>query len=211
MEDKMEETLVNPVKNVVLNGVGDPYQIESVIHFEKPPLVRAPSVILDNPRYPHNVGGALRACACWGLDQLWWTGDRVKVEPIRGRLPREERMKGYKNVEMHHRQDAFKCIPPGVTPICIELLPGAEPLETFEHPDNAIYIFGPEDGSVSNEVRRYCHRFIVIPTFNCLNLAAAVNVVLYDRFLKRLWEGKEESKPIYERLKEHRGPYISDT
>lgn len=204
--------LINPVKNVVLNGVGDPHQIESVLHSEKAPEIKAPSVMLIDPRYPHNVGGALRACACWGLEQLWWTGDRVTLDYAKGeRLPREERMKGYKHVQMHHDPGCFRRIPRGVTPVCVELLPDAEPLETFEHPDEAVYIFGPEDGSVPIEVRRYCHRFIVIPTFNCLNLAAAVNVILYDRHLKRIWEGKEQAKPIYERLKEHRGPLISNS
>lgn len=29
-----------------------------------------------------------------------------------------------------------------------------------------------------------CHRFVVIPSRSCLNLAASVNVVLYDRMVK---------------------------
>src|SRR6478672_9389859 len=62
---------------------------------------RPPAVALIDPKYPHNVGAALRACSCWGIGQLWWTGDRVSLDVPRGeRLPREERMKGYRSVEM---------------------------------------------------------------------------------------------------------------
>jgi tRNA(Leu) C34 or U34 (ribose-2'-O)-methylase TrmL len=32
--------------------------------------------------------------------------------------------------------------------------------------------------------RRFCHRFVKIPTKHCLNLANAVATVLYDRHAK---------------------------
>jgi tRNA(Leu) C34 or U34 (ribose-2'-O)-methylase TrmL len=207
----MNEVL-NPVKNVVLNGIGDPLQVEAITNEKKLPDILTPSVILTDPRYPHNVGGALRACACWGLPQLWWSGDRVKLDYAKGeRLPREERMKGYKHVQLHHDNRVLDRIPRDATPVCVELLPTSQPLETFDHPDNPIYIFGPEDGSVPIQVRRHCHHFIFIPTHFCLNLAAAVNVVLYDRLLKRIWAGKEEVLSINDRLKESRGPQISNS
>jgi tRNA(Leu) C34 or U34 (ribose-2'-O)-methylase TrmL len=54
------------------------------------------------------------------------------------------------------------------------------------HPDQVVYVFGPEDGHVPKRFRASCHRFVSIPTANDgpLNLAAAVNVVLYDRAAK---------------------------
>jgi tRNA(Leu) C34 or U34 (ribose-2'-O)-methylase TrmL len=63
----------------------------------------------------------------------------------------------------------------------------AERLDEFVHPENAVYVFGPEDGGVPKGARHVCHRFVCIPTLNDgpLNLAAAVNVVLYDRLAKR--------------------------
>jgi hypothetical protein len=61
----------------------------------------APAVAICNPKYARNIAGALRACACYGIRQLWWSGDRVTLDVAKGqRLPREERMKGYRNVEM---------------------------------------------------------------------------------------------------------------
>src|SRR5262245_3350103 len=108
----------------------------------KPPLGRPPAVALINPKYPHNVGAAVRACSCWGLAQLWWTGVRVTLDVRRGeRLPREERMKGYRYVEMVQDDRVFdRFAAGGVTPIAVELRPDAESLVTFEHPEDALYV-----------------------------------------------------------------------
>ena len=173
------------------------------------PLVgRPPAVALIDPKYPHNVGAALRACSCWGVGQLWWTGDRVTLDVPRGeRLPREERMKGHRSVAMARDDRVFDRFPRGsVTPVAVELLPSAESLVTFEHPEDALYVFGPEDGGLPKAVQLLCHRFVFVPTHHCLNLAAAVNVVLYDRRVKRQQAGKEPAAPLRELLREHRGP-----
>ena len=178
---------------------------------EKPRKGRPPAVALINPKHPHNVGAALRACSCWGVGQLWWTGNRVTVDVGCGeRLPREERMKGYKGVEMTRDDHLFDRFDRGcVTPVAVELRPSAESLVTFEHPEDALYVFGPEDGSLPKPVRLFCHRFVVIPTHHCLNLAAAVNVVLYDRRLKRMLAGVEPLGPVREMLREQRGPLVA--
>jgi tRNA(Leu) C34 or U34 (ribose-2'-O)-methylase TrmL len=168
---------------------------------------RRPAVALIDPKYPHNVGAALRACSCWGIGQLWWTGDRVTLDVPRGqRLPREERMKGYRDVQMFRDDRVFDHFERGsVTPVAVELRPDAESLVTFEHPEAALYVFGPEDGSLPKAVRLLCHRFVVIPTHHCLNLAAAANVVLHDRRVKRMLAGLEPRAPVSDMLREHRG------
>ena len=81
-------------------------------------------------------------------------------------------------------------------------------LVTFEHPEDALYVFGPEDGGLPRPVRLLCHRFVFLPTHHCLNLAAAVNVVLYDRRLKRQLAGREPLGPLGDLLREHRGPVV---
>ncbi len=69
--------------------------------------------------------------------------------------------------------------------MAVELLLGTIPLSEFEHPEIACYLFGPEDGSIPKSIRLKCHRFVAIPRCHCLNLAAAVSIVLYDRVLNR--------------------------
>jgi tRNA(Leu) C34 or U34 (ribose-2'-O)-methylase TrmL len=175
---------------------------------KEPPRGRPPAVALIDPKYPHNVGAALRACSCWGVGQLWWTGRRVRLSAARGqRLPREERMKGYRDVQLAVDDRLFDRFARGsVTPVAVELLPASESLVEFEHPADALYVFGPEDGGLPKPVRLLCHRFVAIPTHHCLNLAAAVNVVLYDRRLKRHLAGQEPLGPLREVLHEQRGP-----
>lgn len=167
-----------------------------------------PAVALINPKYPHNVGGVLRACSCFGINQLWWTGDRVTLDIEKGqRLPREERMRGYQDVEMVRSDHKFLDRFESVTPIAVEVRATSENLFDFEHPENAVYIFGPEDGSLPKGHLMHCHRFIIIPTAHCLNLSSAVTTVLYDRALKRHWNGIDSPKAPNEYLKEERSKF----
>lgn len=171
-----------------------------------PPVGLAPSIALINPRYPHNVGATVRAASCFGFKQVWFTGDRVSMDPHKGqRLPREERMKGYKDVELVQFDYFFDQFPKGVTPVAVELRENAEQLPFFEHPANPLYVFGPEDGSIPQVYLQHCHRFVVIPTSHCVNLAAAVYLILYDRLIKRYQSGLEVNRPMSEILAEHRG------
>jgi tRNA(Leu) C34 or U34 (ribose-2'-O)-methylase TrmL len=67
--------------------------------------------------------------------------------------------------------------------VVIEVHYRARSLTSFTHPESAFYIFGPEDGSVRKEIVERVPLIVQIPA-GCLNLAAAVNVVLYDRLAK---------------------------
>ncbi len=175
-----------------------------------PPYQISPAVALINPRSDINVGNVLRACSCFGAQQLWWTGNRVSLDIRKGyRLPREERMKGYRDVESFHSDDRlFDYFPAEVTPVAVELTTNSENLFLFEHPEHALYVFGPEDGSLPKWVRLNCHRFLMIPSKHCLNLAAAVNVVLAFRSYQRTMSGNEPLRPLEEYLAEHRGPVV---
>jgi tRNA(Leu) C34 or U34 (ribose-2'-O)-methylase TrmL len=155
------------------------------------------AVVLLNPKTPVNVGGALRACAMFGVPTLRWTGSRVldpadaaeigkksRVAGRAARLPREERLADPR-VGWAHQEDAVESlVAQGMTAVCVEVMPDAEPLPDFVHPERAVYVFGPEDSSVDAATQAMCARSVTIPATGCLNLAASVNVVLYDRTAK---------------------------
>jgi tRNA(Leu) C34 or U34 (ribose-2'-O)-methylase TrmL len=163
-------------------------QVKSFIMGKKAPKIGVtPSIALINPKFPHNVGAAIRIASCYGASQVWYTGNRIDLAlGEKKRLPREERMKGYQDVDLIQNDYLFDQFPRDVVPVAIEVRKNAEPLHNFVHPENALYVFGPEDGSIPQVYLRHCHRFVVIPTRHCLNLAMAVGTVLYDRTAKAL-------------------------
>jgi tRNA(Leu) C34 or U34 (ribose-2'-O)-methylase TrmL len=175
-------------------------------HEHDPPAGVTPAVALIQPKYPHNVGAAVRAASCFGIRQVGFTGDRVSLSAgKRQRLPREERMRGYQQVQLRQYDRIFDVFDRQTVPVAVELRTGAELLPTFEHPEHALYVFGPEDGSLRSAELSRCHRFVVIPTRHCVNLASAVYLVLYDRMVKRQALGLDPVLPIDQVLAEQRG------
>jgi tRNA(Leu) C34 or U34 (ribose-2'-O)-methylase TrmL len=150
----------------------------------------APAIVLHEPKYPHNVGQVVRLASAFGITQVWYSGERIR-EAIGARLPREERMRRYDDVTLVNHPDPLSrlCAAlPSACPVAVELRPGAESLVDFIHPGAPdalpVYVFGPEDGSLPGPVLKRCHRFVVIPSLECLNLATSVAAVLYDRMAK---------------------------
>ena len=152
------------------------------------------AVALDSPKFAHNVGAAVRAASCFGVPQVWMSGRRVSLEGGKGhaRLPREERMRGYQEVQLCHADYFLDAFGPGIVPVAVELRPGSESLLTFVHPERAVYVFGPEDGSIGPGLIPLCHRFVTIPARHCLNLSSAVYTVLFHRHMQRVAAGLEE-------------------
>ena len=70
-----------------------------------------------------------------------------------------------------------------------------------------MYVFGPENGSLDEEILQRCTHVVSIPGRQCSNLAAAVNVVLYDRVAKRRGRVRDAYPPTDGRLRGVRGGY----
>lgn len=150
----------------------------------KPIQGKTPAIVLINPKYPNNLGMIVRLASCFGIGQIWFTGKRMTDEISNlSRLPREERLKGYQDVQLIHNDYPFNFFnKPSI--VGIEVKEGSQILPYFNHPKNAIYVFGPEDDSIPKGYSACCHQFVTIPVKHCLNLATAVSVVLYDRLSK---------------------------
>ncbi|NPB03628.1 MAG: RNA methyltransferase [Thermotogae bacterium] len=74
----------------------------------------------------------------------------------------------------------------GVTHVYVELGDGCESLEDFKHPKRALYIVGPEDGTLTVPEGKKC---VFVPTVGSLNQAMAVCTLLWDRKMKLRKEG----------------------
>ena len=136
---------------------------------------------LDNPKSPENVGGVLRAAACYGAAFVACGGERMeRLCRLRTDTP-----KAWKHLPLFSFVPDLKMmLPEGAVPVCVELTDEAESLCEFNHPERGYYIFGPEDGSVREDISQWCERTVMVPTRHCMNLACTVNVVLYDRLSK---------------------------
>lgn len=135
---------------------------------------------LFNPKSPENVGSVLRAAGCYGVNTVFYTGVRYD----RAKEFVTDTKKVHQKIPLIGIEDLQQVIPLGCTPVAVELVKGAKPLPEYTHPERAFYIFGPEDGTLDKTVRAWCTDVVYIPTVGCMNLAATVNVVLYDRLAK---------------------------
>jgi tRNA(Leu) C34 or U34 (ribose-2'-O)-methylase TrmL len=135
---------------------------------------------LFNPKGPENVGSIMRAAGCYGVNSVFYTGKRYE----KAMEFRTDTKKIHLQLPLIGVDDLQAVIPFGCTPVAIEVHPDAQPLTEYQHPERAFYIFGPEDGSLKSSVTSWCKDIVYIPTHGCMNLAATVNVVLYDRLLK---------------------------
>ena len=140
---------------------------------------------LDNPKSNVNVGSVLRAAGVYGASMVAASGGRWKSE-------KTDTMKAYRHMPFYHNVDNLKdLIPFDCVPVAVDLLEGATPLHEYKHPERAFYIFGAEDATLGARITDFCRDVIYIPTNGCMNLAATVNVVLYDRLAKQLQEHKQ--------------------
>lgn len=136
---------------------------------------------LHNPKTPANVGAALRAAEAYRVSMVAISGDRIKGKQI---CAATNVTRAEKRIPVL-RGDLVYLIPFATIPVAVELVDDAESLINFTHPKNAFYIFGPEDGTLGKSVLDWCPFKVQIPTKFCMNLAATVNVVLYDRLAKQ--------------------------
>ncbi|MGF1868943.1 RNA methyltransferase [Photobacterium indicum] len=135
---------------------------------------------LFNPKTPENVGSVLRASGCYGVNSVFYTGTRYDL----AKQFCTDTKNVINNIPLIGVQELKDIIPVGCTPVAVDLIEGAKPLPEYKHPERAFYIFGPEDGTLKKEITDFCRDTIYVPTKGCMNLAAAVNVILYDRMAK---------------------------
>ena len=135
---------------------------------------------LINPKSPSNVGAVMRAAGCFQVDSVCYTGERY-ARAVRFATDTKNVSRDIPLVAVPSVLDGLTA---GMELVCVELAEGAIPLPAYRHPDKALYVFGPEDGTIAQTIIDKADAVVYVPTIGCLNLAASVNVVLYDRLAK---------------------------
>lgn len=140
---------------------------------------------LVNPKTPVNVGGIMRAAGCYRVDSVCYTGKRYELAAKSGDAQYDVDTKdAAKRIPLTGVESLLEQVPAGASIVCVDLVVGATPLPHFVHPEHAFYIFGPEDGTVPQGLIDAAEHVVYVPTVGCMNLAASVNVLLYDRLAK---------------------------
>jgi tRNA(Leu) C34 or U34 (ribose-2'-O)-methylase TrmL len=144
---------------------------------------------LVNPKNPSNVGAVLRAAGCFGAADIVYTGTRYARAAAyakgHGRTSHSDTNNASAHISLNHSDDLIAEREANMKIVCVELVEGATALPSFSHPEQALYIFGPEDGSIPQSIIDQADEVVFMPTIGCLNLAATVNVLLYDRVAKQ--------------------------
>jgi tRNA(Leu) C34 or U34 (ribose-2'-O)-methylase TrmL len=131
-----------------------------------------------NVKRTSNFGALIRSARVFGADFAFSVGAR---NPQEGSSINAEL-----TLPLFHfaTLDLFVAsIPVNASLVCVELAPGALDIRTFEHPPRAVYLLGPEDGTLPGGIMRR-HDTVILPGRYPLNVAMAATVVLYDRVLK---------------------------
>ena len=136
---------------------------------------------LVNPKFAANVGSVLRAAHCYGAAQVSIARCRSKDLRFKSNTPQT-----HLHMPTFIVDDVLDQLPYGCQVVAVDLIDGATGLPEFDHPARAMYVFGPEDGTLGRSITDRAQHVVSIPTRNCMNLAATVNVVLYDRLAKSL-------------------------
>lgn len=140
---------------------------------------------LDNPKFQTNIGSVLRAAFAFDVSMVAISNRRIKLKRTS-----TDTSRAYRHIPVISIEDLHMIIPFDCVPVAVDLLPEAINLYNYEHPKRAFYIFGAEDATLGKRITEWCRDIIYVPTKTCLNLAACVNVVLYDRRRKRAQPNK---------------------
>lgn len=133
------------------------------------------------PKFEENLGTMWRSAHFFDADFIFTIGDRYKKSlPDTSKAMRHIPYYSYKDFSDFHEHVPGK----DTKLIAVELTEQARPLETFIHPERAIYLLGGEDRTLPEEITRQCPATVKIATKHSLNVAVTASIVLYDRHAK---------------------------
>jgi tRNA G18 (ribose-2'-O)-methylase SpoU len=127
-----------------------------------------------------NYGTLFRSALNFDADFIFAIGKRCRIQA-------SDTTRAYRHIpffEYQSSQDFIDHLPYACMLVGVEICEGSRNLVNFVHPERAIYVLGPEDGSLSAVVKQHCQAILQIPTNGCLNVAVAGSIILYDRMVK---------------------------
>lgn len=135
---------------------------------------------IENGKTELNTGTLWRSAYNFSAAYIFTVGRRYKSQC-------SDTLKTWRQIPMLCFENIEEfIIPRDCLLIGIEIIEGAISLPVFSHPKRAVYLLGAEDHGLSKAAQQRCHQFIEIPSRQCLNVAVAGAIVMYDRMTKEL-------------------------
>lgn len=128
---------------------------------------------------PVNFGTLLRSADAFGAAFCFTVGRRYRHQA-------SDTVKASRHLPVFHFIDLeafWRHIPYDCVPIAVEVS-GTTPLPRLTHPRSAVYLLGPEDGSLPQTLMDRAPQTVHIPSARSLNVATAASIIMYDRIAK---------------------------
>lgn len=132
------------------------------------------------PKNVLNIGTLWRSAHNFGASFIFTIGQRYKRQP-------SDVQNAQQSVPMYCYSDIESLrssLPSESLLVAIEQHESSKDLKSFQHPERSIYLLGAEDEGLPEEVLKRCHRIVSIDTPQCLNVAVAGSIVMFDRSVK---------------------------
>ncbi len=180
------------------------------------------TVVLNEPRYPENIGAAARCCCNMGVPRL------VVVRPYRLDQEKMLKMATHEAAHLIENMKVFDSLEDAVAKL--NYLVGttartgrrrrptdspreiARRLAPLSQNNKIGLVFGSEKWGLTNKQLRLCHAIVTIPTaqFASINLAQSVMIICYELFMADAPDGliqpklanSRELEGMYEHLKQ---------
>lgn len=141
---------------------------------------------------PMNVGNLLRSAHSFGANFFFTVAPAVDVRGMRD----SDTSDAFGHLPFYSFEKVSDLVLPIKTSlVAVEFLPDAVDLPSFRHPQQAVYVLGPEGGNVSPEMLARCDHKIKIPMKFCINVGVAGALVMYDRLISM---GRHPDRPVHE-------------
>lgn len=133
-----------------------------------------------NSKKIHNIGTLWRSAHVLGASFIFTIQRRYELQS-------SDVFQSWQNIPLYNYdsiEDLKKHLPYSCPLVGVEICKQSVPLQTFKHPQRAIYLLGAEDDGLSRAAIDQCHHVVQLPGDYSLNVATTGSIVMYDRVAK---------------------------
>ncbi len=128
-----------------------------------------------------NVGTIVRTAHAFGASFFLTINPEVNIQNIR----KTDTSEAFEHLPYYQYNNVEEIkLPRSCRIVGVELTDDAIELPSFRHPSQALYMLGPEMGSLSKEMQEKCSFIVKIPMKFCVNVGIASSIIMYDRTLQ---------------------------